>query len=73
MFSDIEANIYVLVDGDGTYDAAAAPRMIERLIDNNLDLVNGVRRSTAQVYCGPVLRHAAEPTQAANCRSSTAS
>jgi site-specific recombinase XerD len=26
-----------------------------------------------QVYCGPVLRHAAEPTQAANCRSSTAS
>jgi len=26
-----------------------------------------------QLYCGPVLRHAAEPTQAANCRSSTAS
>jgi hypothetical protein len=28
---------------------------------------------TDPVYCGPVLRHAAEPTQAANCRSSTAS
>jgi hypothetical protein len=48
MFSDIEADIYVLVDGDGTYDASAAPRMIERLIDNNLDLVSGLRRSTAQ-------------------------
>jgi hypothetical protein len=48
MFSDVEADIYVLVDGDQTYDASAAPRMIQMLIDNNLDLVNGVRRSTAQ-------------------------
>jgi hypothetical protein len=29
MFADIEADIYVLVDGDATYDAASAPRMIE--------------------------------------------
>src|SRR3982751_3808912 len=31
MFADIDADIYVLVDGDATYDAASAPRMIERL------------------------------------------
>jgi glycosyltransferase involved in cell wall biosynthesis len=48
MFSDIEADIYVLVDGDSTYDASAAPRMIRKLVEGNLDLVNGVRRSTEQ-------------------------
>ena len=48
MFSDIDADIYVLVDGDCTYDAAAAPHMIHTLIDGNYDLVNGVRVSTAQ-------------------------
>ncbi len=48
MFSDIEADIYVLVDGDSTYEAAAAPRMIRTLLDGNLDLVNGVRRETEQ-------------------------
>ena len=31
MFSDIDADIYVMVDGDGTYDAADAPKMIELL------------------------------------------
>ena len=48
MFSDIEADIYVLVDGDSTYEAGAAPKMIRKLLDGNLDLVNGVRRSTEQ-------------------------
>jgi glycosyltransferase involved in cell wall biosynthesis len=48
MFSDIEADIYVLVDGDCTYEAAAAPNMIRTLIDGNLDLVNGLRHSTVQ-------------------------
>ena len=43
MFSDIEADIYVLVDGDATYDAASAPKMIRALIDGPLDMVNGVR------------------------------
>jgi glycosyltransferase involved in cell wall biosynthesis len=46
MFGDIEADIYVLVDGDCTYEAAAAPNMIRALIDGNFDLVNGVRRAT---------------------------
>lgn len=45
MFSDIDADLYVLVDGDSTYEAAAAPRMIERLLRDNLDMVNGVRVS----------------------------
>lgn len=43
MFADIEAEVYVLVDGDSTYDAAAAPQMIELLLGNQLDMVNGAR------------------------------
>jgi glycosyltransferase involved in cell wall biosynthesis len=43
MFADIEADIYVLVDGDATYEAATAPAMIQCLIDNQLDMVNGAR------------------------------
>jgi glycosyltransferase involved in cell wall biosynthesis len=43
MFSDIDADIYVLVDGDDTYDASAAPGMIELLLDRQLDMVNGAR------------------------------
>ncbi len=46
MFADVEADVYVLVDGDGTYDAAAAPRMVQRLLDEQLDLVNGARVSS---------------------------
>lgn len=45
MFADIDADIYVLVDGDGTYDAAAAPQMITRLLDGNLDMVTASRVS----------------------------
>lgn len=43
MFADIEADVYVLVDGDATYDTAAAPEMIRCLLDNQLDMVNGAR------------------------------
>ena len=43
MFADIEADIYILVDGDGTYEAAAAPAMVERLVSGNLDMVVGAR------------------------------
>src|SRR5260370_32102157 len=46
MFADVEADVYVLVDGDGTYDAAAAPRLVQRLLDEQLDLVNGARVSS---------------------------
>ncbi|MEZ5813104.1 MAG: glycosyltransferase [Alphaproteobacteria bacterium] len=43
MFADIEADIYIMADGDGTYDAACAPRLIEKLTDENLDMVVGAR------------------------------
>jgi hypothetical protein len=43
MFADIDADVYVLVDGDGTYDAASAPLLIDHLLDNHLDLVNAAR------------------------------
>ena len=43
MFADIDADIYVLVDGDGTYDAASAPKMIDKLLDDDLDMVNAAR------------------------------
>jgi hypothetical protein len=43
MFADVDADIYVLVDGDGTYDASAAPELVTRLIRHRLDLVNARR------------------------------
>ncbi|HXO71854.1 MAG TPA: glycosyltransferase family 2 protein [Bradyrhizobium sp.] len=48
MFADIDADIYVLVDGDATYDAASAPRMIERLVADHLDMVVGLRVDQAE-------------------------
>lgn len=43
MFADVEADLYVLVDGDATYDAASAPKMVDALIGGPLDMVNGAR------------------------------
>ena len=43
MFSDIDADIYVMVDGDGTYDAASAVAMVDELCCRNLDMVVGCR------------------------------
>jgi glycosyltransferase involved in cell wall biosynthesis len=43
MFADIEADIYVLVDGDATYDAPSAQLMIARLIEDRLDMVVAAR------------------------------
>jgi hypothetical protein len=43
MFSDVEADVYVMVDGDDTYEAAATPRMIRMLLEERLDMVNGKR------------------------------
>src|ERR1700720_925881 len=43
MFADVDADIYVLVDGDATYDAASAPRMIDALLSDHLDMVVGLR------------------------------
>jgi hypothetical protein len=43
MFADVDADVYVLVDGDGTYDPADAPAMVDRLLCDNLDMVVGCR------------------------------
>ena len=43
MFADIDADVYILVDGDDTYDADAAPKMLEVLLDRQLDMVIGAR------------------------------
>jgi glycosyltransferase involved in cell wall biosynthesis len=53
MFADIEAEVYVLVDGDGTYDAASATRMVDMLLANSLDMVNGARVATTQLAYRP--------------------
>jgi glycosyltransferase involved in cell wall biosynthesis len=43
MFADIESDVYILVDGDGTYDASSAPRLLDELLENGLDMVNCAR------------------------------
>ncbi|HEY4127923.1 MAG TPA: glycosyltransferase [Gammaproteobacteria bacterium] len=43
MFADVEAEVYLMVDGDGTYDAAAAGALVQRLRDGGLDMVVGTR------------------------------
>ncbi len=47
MFSDIDADAYVLVDGDATYDAAASPALIRALVSEGLDMVSGARACEA--------------------------
>jgi glycosyltransferase involved in cell wall biosynthesis len=48
MFADVEADVYVLVDGDDTYDADSAPAMVERLLAEQLDMVVGCRVTEEQ-------------------------
>jgi glycosyltransferase involved in cell wall biosynthesis len=43
MFNDIEADVYLLVDGDATYDAASAPAMVDKLVGERLDMVVAAR------------------------------
>lgn len=43
LFSDVEADVYLMVDGDATYHAASAPRLVERLVEGGLDMVIGNR------------------------------
>lgn len=45
MFADVDADVYVMADGDETYEAAAAPAMVDRLLAEQLDMVVGARRS----------------------------
>jgi glycosyltransferase involved in cell wall biosynthesis len=48
MFADVEADVYVMADGDATYDAAAAPELVRRLVEEQLDMVVGARRSEVE-------------------------
>lgn len=50
MFADIEAEVYVMVDGDDTYDATAAPQMVAELVRNELDMVTGARQTAWKEY-----------------------
>src|SRR3982074_1340178 len=53
MFADVDADIYVLVDGDATYDAASAPGMIDALLSDHLDMVVGFRIDQAEAAYRP--------------------
>ena len=53
MFADVDADVYVLVDGDATYDAPSAPRMIEKLVSERLDMVVGLRVDQEQAAWRP--------------------
>jgi glycosyltransferase involved in cell wall biosynthesis len=46
MFADVEADLYVMVDGDATYDAASAPKLIDKLLTEGLDMVVGARKDS---------------------------
>lgn len=48
MFADIDADIYVMADGDATYEAAAAPSMIAQMLAENYDMVVGARKSEVE-------------------------
>jgi glycosyltransferase involved in cell wall biosynthesis len=48
MFADIDADVYVMADGDATYEAAAAPKLVAQLVDEQLDMVVGARKSEVE-------------------------
>jgi hypothetical protein len=48
MFADVEADIYLMADGDGTYHAASAPRLVEAIARDNIDMAIGARAGLAQ-------------------------
>jgi glycosyltransferase involved in cell wall biosynthesis len=50
MFADIEADVYILADGDLTYDASAAGRLVDALVGQNADMVVGVRIGSGQAF-----------------------
>ena len=55
MFSDIDADVYLLVDGDETYDASEAPAMISSLVENRLGMVVGRRIHQDSGLTGPAM------------------
>jgi glycosyltransferase involved in cell wall biosynthesis len=53
MFADVDADLFVLVDGDATYDAPSATAMITRLLDDRLDMVVGARTAPERAAYRP--------------------
>lgn len=53
MFADVDADIYLLVDGDDTYDAASAPDLVATLVSEQLDMVNAARVTGIQAAYRP--------------------
>jgi glycosyltransferase involved in cell wall biosynthesis len=47
MFADVEADIYIMVDGDDTYDAASAPELVRTLMSESVDMVTAIRDEVA--------------------------
>lgn len=50
LFREIEADIYIMCDGDGSYDASAAPMLVGRLVEDKLDMVVAARKSDDSLY-----------------------
>ncbi|GAD90769.1 putative glycosyltransferase [Vibrio halioticoli NBRC 102217] len=50
MFADVDADIYIMADGDNTYDASVAPELIKTLIDEQLDMIVGTRSKKKESY-----------------------
>jgi len=48
MFADIDADVYLMVDGDGTYDAASAPKLVAMIVEQRLDMAIGARANIEQ-------------------------
>ncbi len=53
MFADIDSDIYILVDGDNTYDPSIAPTLVENLLHNGLDMISCSRIPTATTVYRP--------------------
>lgn len=53
MFADVEADVYLLVDGDGTYDAASASELIDRLLEDGFDMLNAARSDVSTAAYRP--------------------
>jgi glycosyltransferase involved in cell wall biosynthesis len=54
MFADIDADVYLMADGDGTYDYSISPLLIKELIDSQLDMVVGIRSNVFQTAHRPL-------------------
>ncbi len=56
MFADVDADLYIMVDGDSTYHAASAPKLVDLLLDQQLDMVVGARVDTETAAYRPMHR-----------------